>query len=102
MAASAARRGGLPEEDLDDVRLAVGELCALAMSRGSSDGQISVSFTDDGSSFTVGMGWSSAHEPEGEAELLSFAVLRGIAPRSDIIDGQWRIEWPVRRAAESN
>ncbi len=56
VAAVAARRSGVSEELLDDVRLAVAEACSRAVRRHVSAGSvvpIEVTFTDDADEFTV-------------------------------------------------
>lgn len=56
VAAVAARRSGVSEELLDDVRLAVAEACSRAVRRHVNAGSvvpIDVTFTDDDGAFTV-------------------------------------------------
>ncbi len=56
VAAVAARRSGVSEELLDDVRLAVAEACSRAVRRHVNAGSvipIDVTFTDDDDEFTV-------------------------------------------------
>lgn len=56
LAVALGRRSGLPDELLDEVRLAVGEVCSRAIAvqaRTGSKNPVAVTFTEDGRGFAV-------------------------------------------------
>ncbi len=89
VASTAARRAGIEEDQLDDVRLAVGEAIALSVHRAEQAdvaGEITVVMTDTSDRFSVSV---VADLPGGEApdqdEMnLSRQIIRALAPESEI------------------
>jgi Histidine kinase-like ATPase domain len=74
VAGTAARRAGVPEDLLDDVKLAVGEAMSVALrgvtadsapSGGAPGPDITVDMTDDGARFLVEVRFPAAEDPSG-------------------------------------
>ena len=80
VAGSAARRAGVDGDLIDDVRLAVAEAVALAVT-GALDGagHVGVAMTDDGSSFRITVTWAGAADVDVMAEELALAVMESLA-----------------------
>jgi anti-sigma regulatory factor (Ser/Thr protein kinase) len=106
VATTLARRFGLAEEALDEVRLAVGETCARAVALHRAldiDEPVVVVFEDGPSAFSVRVeDCSPPHTPEPEPGL-SLAVVTGLV--DDVVvergDGRTRVRmvWPAARRA---
>ncbi|MBV1851927.1 ATP-binding protein [Catellatospora tritici] len=107
-----ARRAGVPDDQLDEVRLAIGEACARAVARHQRVGMrnpVSVAFTD-GDRFVVQV-WDHASDdaPIEDEEQITFDVsaslLQGIVkdlqvrPLESGPGSEVQMEWPVRRAS---
>jgi anti-sigma regulatory factor (Ser/Thr protein kinase) len=108
VAATLARRCGLAEESLDEVRLAVGESCARAVALHRALGiadPVVVVFDDGPTSFSVQVedrGPAGAPEPEPG---LSLAVVTGlvddvVVERGDV-STRVRMAWSAARRAAS-
>jgi anti-sigma regulatory factor (Ser/Thr protein kinase) len=85
---AAARRAGLAESDVDDVRLAVGEAVARAVLRHEAADQsaaVEVTITDDGHSFRVmvadQVSAASAPQPDVDQGGFALALLSALAPQ---------------------
>jgi anti-sigma regulatory factor (Ser/Thr protein kinase) len=81
VAVAVARRAGLSEDRLDEVRLAVGEMCARAVRRSLRWGEVrpvSVDMDDMCSQLTVVV-TDQAGGTEGEEEAVGLALVRGLA-----------------------
>ncbi|HEX5494419.1 MAG TPA: ATP-binding protein [Mycobacteriales bacterium] len=81
VASAMARRGGVPDDLLDDVRLAVGEACARAVrlhQRHEMDDAVTVELTD-GDGFTVVVADSVASAPLGTSTDAAADVVSGDA-----------------------
>ena len=122
VAVAAARRAGLPEADVDDVRLAVGEAVARAVLRHESAGiptPVEVAISDDGREFAVtvadvsatGTGTSASDrvapdEPtvdDAHQDDYALALLAALAPsvhETSSPDGtSLSMAWPLTAAA---
>lgn len=89
VAVSVARRAGLAEDQLDAVRLSVGEMCARAVRRCADTGvstQMLVEVDDSGPRLEVVV-TDSADAPEGEDEYVALALVRGLSDDMDLLDG---------------
>jgi len=90
VAATAARRSGVAEELLDDVRLAVAEACSRAVRRhvatGSTD-LVALTFTDDVDAFSVAVIDRAGPNPAATGERPNYASgLDGDDPGIDLDD----------------
>ncbi|GAB3660259.1 ATP-binding protein [Actinocorallia lasiicapitis] len=79
-----ARRSGVAEPLLDEVRLAVGEACSRAVEahqKHCPDQPVRLELTDGGGRFSVSVSDQAQAEPE---EGLSMAVIKGLADELEI------------------
>lgn len=119
VAAAVARRAGVDEAVLDEVRLAVGEACsrAVGLHMGNGlEGPVRVTLIEDGKTFSIevgddattgsgrgpGAGGSGAEHPaEGDGEM-GLAVISGLVDdvevTSDAQGGLIRMSWPTAPA----
>lgn len=111
-----ARRAGVAEELLDEVRQAIGEACARAVARHRRDGindPVRVEMSDDGP-FRVrvldaaGVATPTGDDPTGDesgvgddtpetGDDMAETVLAGLVEDLHVADGEVRMVWPVRR-----
>ncbi len=109
-----ARRAGVAEELLDEVRQAIGEACARAVARHRRDGitdPVRVEMSDDGP-FVVRVldsaGPSDGAAPAGgdpgdgddspaSDDDMAETVLAGLVEDLHVAGGEVRMVWPVRR-----
>ncbi|MGW6582596.1 ATP-binding protein [Streptomyces globisporus] len=124
VAAAVARRAGVDEAVLDEVRLAVGEACSRAVGLHRSHGitaPVSVALTEDEKAFSIEVGDSvpdpgtapaeagaGSTRPESEADgegedEMGLAVISGLVDdvevRSGAGGGVIRMSWPTADAA---
>ncbi|GAA2387265.1 anti-sigma regulatory factor [Catellatospora methionotrophica] len=107
-----ARRAGVPDDQLDEVRLAIGEACARAVARHQRVGLrdvVSVAFSD-GDRYVVQV-WDHADDEEqitDEEQLtvdVSASLLQAIVKDLQVrpLEGgpgtEVQMAWPVRRAS---
>jgi anti-sigma regulatory factor (Ser/Thr protein kinase) len=97
-----ARRAGVSEEVLDEVRLAVGEACARAVARhrrGGVPDPVQVEMSDDGP-YTVRVidagGPSETDDPDAD-DRMAERVLAGLVHDLRVEGGEVSMVWPVRR-----
>lgn len=101
-----ARRAGVAEELLEDVRLAIGEACGLAVARcrrvGGSD-LVQVEMSDDGPymvSVRDTAGGATGDEPD-EADQMGEVLLAGLVEQLQVHHGEdgteVRMTWPIRQ-----
>lgn len=110
VATAAARRGGVPEETIDEVRLAVGEAVARVVLRHRRAGvgaDIVVSLRDDPESFEVEIADRTPTAFADNDDGLSIALMSAVVPRSSITpsaDGEQRIRlvWPLEEPRVSS
>jgi anti-sigma regulatory factor (Ser/Thr protein kinase) len=113
VAAAVARRAGVDESVLDEVRLAVGEACSRAVGlhrRSGIDDAVRVKLVEQEKRFFIevgdGVGGAEAngHTAEGEGEdaaeaAMGLAVISGLVDDLDISSdadgGVVRMSWPV-------
>lgn len=89
VAVAVARRGQFDETRLDEVRLAVGELCARAVRRCQETGArggVLVEMVDHVTQFEITV-TDPADAGEGEDEYISLALVRGLADQALVKDG---------------
>lgn len=89
VAVAVARRAGIDETRLDEVRLAVGEVCARAVRRcreSSVAASVLVELDDRGPRFEVTV-TDHADAADGEEEYISLALVRGLAEVVVVSDG---------------
>jgi len=120
VAAAVARRAGVDESLLDEVRLAVGEACSRAVGlhqRSGVDGAVRVALTEQEKRFFIEVedeagslgrpdrssGAGSAGESENE-DALGLAVITGLVEDVEVGDGAdgglIRMSWPVSTASD--
>lgn len=98
-----ARRAGVADDLLDEVRLAIGEACGRAVARHQRhrlDDLVRVEMTDDGP-YTVRVidacdGSMPGEQPD-EADAMAETLLAGIVDDLRVDGNQVRMVWPVRR-----
>lgn len=102
VAAAAARRGRVPADRIDDVRLAVGEAVARVVLRHRRAGlgqDVEVSMRDDLEAFEVEIIDHTPVDLPDEDRGLSVALTNSLVPQSSIspVDGHQRIRlvWPL-------
>jgi anti-sigma regulatory factor (Ser/Thr protein kinase) len=89
VAVATARRAGLDEARLDEVRLAVGEVCARAVRRSQRAGvrqRLRVEMDDGDSTFVVEV-TDHAGAVDLEEESIALALVRGLADGVTVVDG---------------
>ncbi|MER6911148.1 ATP-binding protein [Streptomyces sp. NPDC000594] len=117
VAAAVARRAGVDEAVLDEVRLAVGEACSRAVGLHRSQGitaPVHVVLTDEDKIFSIEVGdevpalstegaegvpgAAADEDPEGEDEM-GLAVIRGLVDDLEVAAGERggviRMSWPA-------
>lgn len=93
--ADVATRAGFDFEEMDDLRIAVSEICSLAV---GADGSVTLSFTfADGTVTVEGSGPAGAGDEHGFAQRIIAAVADEHA--FETIDGQVRFRLVKRRRA---
>ena len=102
VAGAAARRCGVNEEVLDEVRLAVGEACARAVLRNQaadSEANVQIQLDDGTSEFVVTVHDSATSTPDDDAERLALALIESLAPVSQVEmeagGSKVRMSWPI-------
>ncbi|MFI9269621.1 ATP-binding protein [Kitasatospora sp. NPDC052896] len=118
VAAAVARRAGVDESVLDEVRLAVGEACSRAVGlhqRGSgSGGAVRVALTDQEKRFLIEVGDGAGplsdliasggadESADGSEDTLGLAVITGLVEDLEVgrddDGGVIRMSWPVAMA----
>jgi len=89
VAVATARRAGLDEARLDEVRLAAGEVCARAVRRSQRAGssqRLLVELDDGGTGFSVQV-TDHAEAVDLEEESFALALVRGLADVVTVLDG---------------
>ncbi|MFB7127708.1 ATP-binding protein [Kitasatospora xanthocidica] len=116
VAAAVARRAGVDESVLDEVRLAVGEACSRAVGlhqRGGIGGAVRVALTDQEKRFLIEVedeAGPAAVPASGDAEggepdedTLGLAVITGLVEDLEVTNGAAggliRMSWPVSVAS---
>ncbi len=99
---AAARRCGVPEDRIDEIRLAVGEVIARSVLRQRSAGvadPVVVDITDDDELFTVRVQDGTGPEIADEDEGLALSVISALAFECDVRpEGRGtviRLAWPL-------
>jgi anti-sigma regulatory factor (Ser/Thr protein kinase) len=113
VAAAVARRAGVDEAALDEVRLAVGEACSRAVGLHRNNGvetPVQVRLTEEEKKFSIEVadevpGTASGSAPDGSDEAaddegeMGLAVIRGLVDDFEVIDGEKggviRMSWPT-------
>lgn len=89
VAVATARRAGMDEARLDEVRLAVGEVCARAVRRSQRAGvpeRLLVAMDDGSATFAVEV-TDHAGAVDLEEEHIALALVRGLADVVTVLDG---------------
>jgi anti-sigma regulatory factor (Ser/Thr protein kinase) len=89
VAVAVARRAGLDEVRLDEIRLAVGEMCARAVRRSaqtSAAGSVSVEIDDRGPLLGITV-TDHAAQGDGDDEAIALALVRGLSDTLSVDDG---------------
>lgn len=97
VAVAAARRAGLDEETVDDVRLAVGEAVARAVLRhGAAElaDPIDVVVRDDGRAFEVEVHEASDPDLGDEDDGVALALVQALAPQVGRSPHTLTLTWP--------
>lgn len=100
VAVAAARRSGLAEEIVDDVRLAVGEAVARAVLRSvaaGSDADVELVLRDDTGLVVEVRDSAGADRPE-EDDGVALALVRALAPDTVLDGAVLRLAWPAPHA----
>ncbi|MFJ1731024.1 ATP-binding protein [Streptomyces sp. NPDC088254] len=114
VAAAVARRAGVDEAALDEVRLAVGEACSRAVGLHQSGGisaPVKVSLIEDEKQFSIEVGDEAPHavpgdqaagaeaEAEVEEDEMGLAVISGLVDDVEVSAGEHggliRMTWPA-------
>lgn len=101
VAGAAARRAGVDEEALDDVRLAVGEAMGRAVHRASEPESrtVRLELTDDIDFFEISVSDGEPIDLADEEGGLALALISALAPRAQIVaadEGQaLSMRWPT-------
>jgi anti-sigma regulatory factor (Ser/Thr protein kinase) len=101
VAVAAARRAGLTDEAVDDVRLAVGEIVARAVLRHGAadlDAAIDVVVSDD-DGFRVEVHDGTDPERPDEDDGIALALVRSLVPEVSADGGRILLRWPADAAA---
>ncbi|WP_327067671.1 ATP-binding protein [Kitasatospora sp. NBC_01250] len=116
VAAAVARRAGVDESVLDELRLAVGEACSRAVGlhqRGGLAGAVRVALTDQEKRFVIEVGDGAGELSElaaptdddsgdGSDDTLGLAVITGLVEDVEVgrddAGGLIRMAWPVHPA----
>ncbi|WP_165985146.1 ATP-binding protein [Streptomyces sp. YIM 98790] len=116
VAAAVARRAGVDESVLDELRLAVGEACSRAVGLHAVHGlttPVRVTLSEGETAFSIEVGDdaplpgaaapggpAAGQSGEGEADELGLAVIRGLVDdlevTSDARGGLIRMSWPAK------
>ena len=95
---AAARRAGLDEEAVDDVRLAVGEAVTRAVLRHGAAGidtHVDVTVRDDGHGFEVEVhDHSSADLPDDADDDISLGLVQALVPEVRVHGETLTLAWP--------
>lgn len=89
VAVAVARRAGLDEARLDEIRLAVGEMCARAVRRCAqvgAGGSVCVEIDDVGPVLGITVTDHAAYV-DGDDEAIALALVRGLADTLSVDDG---------------
>ena len=89
VAVAVARRAGLDEARLDEIRLAVGEMCARAVRRSSQagvEGPVCVEIEDGGPVLGIAV-TDYAAVGDNDDEAIALALVRGLADALSVGDG---------------
>jgi anti-sigma regulatory factor (Ser/Thr protein kinase) len=98
VAVAVARRAGLDEARLDEIRLAVGEMCARAVRRcaqTSVHSTVLVEIDDVSPVFEVSV-TDHASAQDGQDEAIALALVRGLADAVGVADGPGGLGGVVR------
>jgi anti-sigma regulatory factor (Ser/Thr protein kinase) len=103
VAGAAARRAGVDEEAIDDIRLAVAEAVARAVTRavGTRDGEVRLDLTDDADYFEISITDGQAIDLADEEGGLALSLISALAPRARVVasdPGQALVlTWPANQ-----
>jgi anti-sigma regulatory factor (Ser/Thr protein kinase) len=96
VAVAAARRAGLDEEAVDDVRLAVGETVARAVLRsGDTPAEVELVLRDEGDRFAVEVRDGSDPTVPDADDGVALALVRALVPDVAIDGSHVTLVWPL-------
>jgi len=102
VASAAARRCGVDEDVLDEVRLAVGEACAIALAHGRAADRaddILIELSDGGGQFAVLVSEGGPQQGSNSEDQLAFAVISSVVPECvvdiDAVPSTIKMIWPT-------
>ena len=98
VAVAAARRAGLDEETVDDVRLAVGEAVARAVLRHGAaeiEAHVDVVVRDDGHGFEVEIHDRSAADVRDDDDGIALALVEALVPELRTHGEVLTLAWPA-------
>ena len=100
VAVAAARRAGLDEESVDDVRLAVGETVARAVVRcgagaGAVAGDVDLVLRDEGDRFVVEVTDASDPAVPDADDGVALALVRALVPDVAVDGSHVTLTWPL-------
>lgn len=96
VAGTAARRAGIDPEEIEDVRLAVGEAVGRAVLRhldAHLQSPVVIEFRDDSDSFAVIVNDEAGHA--GPDNGFAMAVITGLVPSAHLSGGSVSMTWPL-------
>ena len=98
VAVAAARRVGLDEEAVDDVRLAVGEVVGRAVRRhiaAGSAADVAVVLSDDSTRFRVEVSDSADPQLPDDDDGVALALVSALVPELDVEGSLLVLAWPL-------
>jgi anti-sigma regulatory factor (Ser/Thr protein kinase) len=98
VAVAAARRAGLDEDAVDDVRIAVGEAVARAVLRHGAaelDAHVDVVVRDDGHGLEVEVHDRTDASVADDDDGIALALVRALVPHTRIDGGTVTLGWPA-------
>jgi len=96
VAVAAARRMGLTDEHIDDVRLAVGEGVSRAVARQLAEGvtgDVSMVMSDSGAEFTITITDGAARGGPEIDDGVALALIRALVPQVELADSLLILRW---------
>ncbi len=90
VAGAIARQAGLDDSDVEDIRLAVGEACSLALEGAET---IRLVFNSEDTALWISVGSDGILDPDSDD--LGLVVLQSLAAELEVSERGLRMSWPV-------